>query len=90
MFKGYRLGSVLTKDIAIELLQSPWTYTIGRCFHGFLYSLRVIVDVNVDVIVETKVFQRSDVFAFCGLEQHWLLGQVLWMWLKSLFLKTEP
>ena len=23
MFKGYRLGSVLTKDIAIELLQSP-------------------------------------------------------------------
>ena len=23
MFKGYRLGSVLTKDIAFELLQSP-------------------------------------------------------------------
>ena len=34
-FESYRLGSVLTKAIVLEFLQSRKTYTIGRCFFGF-------------------------------------------------------
>ena len=39
MFKGYRLGSGLTKDIAIELLQSPMDLPSAGVFKVFFKSL---------------------------------------------------